>query len=316
MTLRADRLDRTAALGHLNRRLAGMPGRRVLLFVHGYNTRFEEAVYRFAQIAHDSRAPALPVLFTWPSRGTLLGYAYDRESANYSRDALEAVLRTLATDPAVGEITVLAHSMGNWVALEAMRQMAIRDGRVAPKIKQIILAAPDVDFDVFRSQIAALGQAHPPITMFVSRNDETLALSRAIWGDVVRAGAVQPGLEPYRSKLAEVGITPIDLSSVSSSDPLNHSTFAASPQVVRLIGERLASGQALTDAKSGIGEKIGAVTLGAASTVGSAAGVVVSAPFAVIDPQTRDTLAERAGAVGDHFSDTVRSTGNITQIGR
>ena len=65
-------------------------------------------------------------MFTWPSRGSVWAYGYDRESANYSRDALERLLQFLSKDPAVGEISVLAHSMGNWVALEALRQMAIR----------------------------------------------------------------------------------------------------------------------------------------------------------------------------------------------
>jgi esterase/lipase superfamily enzyme len=61
--------------------------------VHGFNNRFDDAVYRFAQIVHDSKVPAIPVLFTWPSRGEmkLRAYTYDRESANYSRDALESL---------------------------------------------------------------------------------------------------------------------------------------------------------------------------------------------------------------------------------
>ena len=63
---------------------------KVLVFVHGFNNRFDEAVYRLAQIAHDSNAPAIPVLFSWPSRGEvrLVAYTSDRESANSSRDAL------------------------------------------------------------------------------------------------------------------------------------------------------------------------------------------------------------------------------------
>ena len=56
-------------------------------------------------------------------------------------------------------VTVLAHSMGNWVTLEALRQMAIRDGRVAAKIRNVILAAPDVDLDLAREQIAGDGSA-------------------------------------------------------------------------------------------------------------------------------------------------------------
>ena len=89
VTLRADRLELRQAKAAFDQRVRATPKRHVLVFVHGYNTRFEEAVYRLAQIAHDSDAPVVPVLFTWPSRGKLLDYVYDRESATYSRDALE-----------------------------------------------------------------------------------------------------------------------------------------------------------------------------------------------------------------------------------
>ena len=156
-TVRAEVLSREAALADFNARIRKTPKRQVLLFVHGFNTRFEEAVYRFAQIVHDSRADVTPVLFTWPSRGRLLQYGYDHESASYSRDALERVLQALQRDRDVGEISILAHSMGNWVTLEALRQMAIRNGQIGSKIQNIMLASPDVDFDVFRRQIAEIG---------------------------------------------------------------------------------------------------------------------------------------------------------------
>ncbi|MGK8642933.1 alpha/beta hydrolase [Brucella anthropi] len=42
-----------------------------------------EAVYRFAQLVHDAKIDAAPVLFTWPSRGNVLDYVYDRESTIY-----------------------------------------------------------------------------------------------------------------------------------------------------------------------------------------------------------------------------------------
>ena len=45
--------------------------RNALIFVHGFNNRFDDAVYRFAQVVHDAKAPGIPVLFTWPSRGEL-----------------------------------------------------------------------------------------------------------------------------------------------------------------------------------------------------------------------------------------------------
>ena len=67
--LRADRMDLAQAKANFDPRIRRMPGRRVLVFVHGFNTRFEEAVYRFAQIVHDARVQVAPVLFTWPSGG-------------------------------------------------------------------------------------------------------------------------------------------------------------------------------------------------------------------------------------------------------
>jgi esterase/lipase superfamily enzyme len=67
-----------------------------------------KAVYRFAQIVHDAHVDVAPVLFTWPSGGTAIDYVYDRDSAIYSRDALEAVLQALVKDPAVGSISILA----------------------------------------------------------------------------------------------------------------------------------------------------------------------------------------------------------------
>src|SRR5262249_11520564 len=106
VTTSADYLDKQAFTASLSR-MAKETGRStVLVFVHGFNNRFDDAVYRFAQVVHDSKAAGIPVLFTWPSRGELrLGaYAYDRESAIYSRDAMEQLLDTVAANPNVKEV--------------------------------------------------------------------------------------------------------------------------------------------------------------------------------------------------------------------
>src|SRR6202453_1820760 len=137
VTISADYTDKQSFLATITA-VAKQTGRsKVLVFVHGFNNRFDDAVYRFAQIVHDSKAPAIPVLFTWPSRGEtkLRAYTYDRESANYSRDALEDLLNSLTRLPAVTEVNLLAHSMGNWVALEALRGRSIRRSASATLLK-------------------------------------------------------------------------------------------------------------------------------------------------------------------------------------
>ena len=305
VTLRADRLDLKEAIARFDTRLAASPQRHVLLFVHGYNTRFDEAVYRFAQIVHDSGAPITPLLFTWPSRGRLFDYVYDRDSATYSRDALEAVLDALAKDQKVASVSVLAHSMGNMLLVESLRQMAIRHGAISPKIKDIMLASPDIDVDVFRRQIASIEQNDktPPVTLFVSQDDRALGVSRWIAGDAPRLGAIDPTAEPYRSILEEAHVHVVDLTKIASDDSLNHGKFAES-EVVRAIGDRLAAGQTLTDARLSLGERVGAVALGATATVGKAATLAVSAPLAVIDPQTRETLSDQAAGLGPSVATT------------
>lgn len=297
-TIRAERIDVKEALGRFHGRIAKTPHRSVLVFVHGFNTRFEDAVYRLAQIVHDSKAPTLPVLFTWPSKGSVLGYAYDRESTNYSRDALENLLRFLSKDPAVGEITLLAHSMGNWVALEALRQMSIRDGRIVPKLKHVMLAAPDVDVDVFRKQIAEIGDNRPPFTLMVSQDDRALSISRQVWGSTARLGAVDPKIEPYKTQFERDKLVVIDLTDQKTSDSLRHGKFAASPVVVRMIGQQIA-GQDLHDSRTNLGESLGLAASNVAGVVGRASSIAISAPIAIVDHGTRNGLKDQFDDLGE-----------------
>ncbi len=307
-TSRADRIDLKEALRRFHDRTKKTPQKRVLVFVHGYNTRFEEAVYRFAQIVHDAGAPVVPVLFTWPSRGKLLAYNYDRESANFSRDSLEALLRAISSDPAVGEVSVLAHSMGNWVTLEALRQIALRDRRTPAKLKSVMLAAPDVDVDVFHRQIAVIGtpNSRPSFTLFVSQDDNALAVSTQLWGGKARLGAIDPAQEPYRSQLKQAGVQVIDLTEVSTNDVLGHGKFAQSPEVVAMIGRRLAAGQTLSDSQGGLGDRLTGIVMGATGAVGSAASIAVNAPLAIVDGRSRDSL-------GDHFEALQESGGRMVR---
>lgn len=310
VTLKVDRLDRTQAVSRFHQAVLKVPKRRVMVFIHGFNNRFEDAVYRFAQIVHDSNAKVVPILFTWPSRGSVFAYGYDRESGNYSRTSLENLLQDLARDPAVGEVSILAHSMGNWVTMEALRQMAIRNGSIPPKIANVMLAAPDVDVDVFRSQIADIHGKRPRFTVFVSQDDRALAVSRRVWGSTARLGAIDPDAEPYRSELADNGITVLNLTKLRSGDSLNHGKFAESPEVVQLIGSRLVEGQPITDSRVGLGERLMEVTAGTAAAVGTAAGLAISAPIAVVDPHTRRNFNDTMEHVGRSVSDVGQATGD------
>ena len=247
VTTKVSRLDLNGARAWLNSHGTAARKHRVLIFVHGYNNRFSDAVFRLAQLVHDSDAEVTPILFTWPSRASVFAYGYDRESATLSRDAFEQLLTMLVSDPAVGKIDILAHSMGNFLALETLRQIALRRGAIPAKIDDVMLAAPDVDVDLFEKDLADMGHPRPNFTLFASRDDKALALSGWIWGSDARLGAIDPKAEPYKSQLAAEHVNVFDLTDIKSSDAANHSKFVQSPELVRLVGNRLASGQTLSD---------------------------------------------------------------------
>ena len=236
----------------LNVELARRPPgkRKVLLFIHGFNTMFAEGLYRLTQIAHDAKAPAVPVLFTWASRGKATAYVYDTNSATAARDELEHTLRLLLASNAE-EVNVLAHSMGNWVTVEAFRQIKI-SGNLdhVSKLGYVFLAAPDIDIDVFKSQMRRFGKPQKPFYIVLSKDDKALWLSRTIGGGVTRVGD-----NPNTAELAALGATVIDLTDVKANDSTNHDKFdqlaAVAPQLRGVLAGGIAANPRATDLGGG-----------------------------------------------------------------
>lgn len=258
VTVSADYLDKRTFSAAVSNAAKQGTGGRVLVFVHGFNNRFDDAVYRFAQIVHDSGAGGIPVLFTWPSRGELrlAAYAYDRESANFSRDALEQLLDTLAANPQVKEVNILAHSMGNWVTLEALRGKAIGGrGKIGSKIRNVFLVAPDVDVDVFRTQIQRMGNPRPRFALFVSQDDKALSLAQFIWGGSQRLGDINPEQAPYRDILAQENITVFDLTKMEGGDGHTRA-FDDITKVVLMVREQLNDEPVVTTGGRVVGARV------------------------------------------------------------
>ena len=269
--------------------------RQVVIFVHGFNNTYADAVFRFAQIVHDSGTDATPVLFTWPSRARVFDYLYDKESANYSRRALEDLILQAAKSPDVQDVTILAHSMGAWLAAEALRGVAMREKSIPAKVKNVVLASPDIDIDVVRRQFVEMGPKRPHFTILTSTRDKALEASRWLSGGVDRVGGSD--LRPYVAVLDELGVSVIDTSTIASKDPLGHNTFADSPDIVRLLGRRLA-GQSLAGSKASFADQVG---VAAANFAGSAARFAVAAPDAIISPEAREVLKREFSSDGGQF---------------
>ena len=216
--------------------------RDVLVFVHGFNTSFEEARDRAAQITADSRFGGVAVLFTWPTKHELFGYVSDKDSAMASRDALQTLLQDISATPGVGKVHVLAHSMGGWLAMEALRQASIVGDRdLSGRLGEVMLASPDIDMDVFAAQMAHVRPAK--VTVFATANDRALSLSSAIAQSRRRVGAIDPSKPEDRQALEDLGAKVYDLSNVSDGF-IDHGAYADAPDVLHAIGAQLAAPRA------------------------------------------------------------------------
>jgi len=226
----------------------------VLIFVHGYNNNFQESLYRMAQIDADAGFNGIPVLFAWPSQGDFAGYGADKEAAAYSRDHLIELLTMVTSSSQVGEIMLVAHSMGCMVTAEALRELrSSRRDRVIARLGRIVLAAPDIDVDVFQSQVQAIGPLNPPLTVLVSKDDAALKLSSFLGGSGLRAGALDVENPRVRDAALKAKVRIIDISQLESPDGgLRHDrlfTLAALyPQLERRpVAERQGFGTFLFD---------------------------------------------------------------------
>jgi type VI secretion system ImpA family protein len=166
--------------------------RQALVYLHGYNVSFDEAAIRAAQIGFDLKVPGLTAFFSWPSRGTFDGYPADEASIEASAGPIKDFLVRLAAESGAERLHIIAHSMGNRGLLGAVQRIQAEAAREAGvRFGQVFLAAPDVDVDVFRELAVHYPKLADRTTLYVSRRDRAVILSRWLHGHE-RVGYVPP----------------------------------------------------------------------------------------------------------------------------
>ncbi len=201
-------------------------GKTAVVFIHGYNVSFEEAALRGAQIGFDLQIPSM-AFYSWPSRGNLLGYAADEATIEASEKHIARFLLEFVRESGAEAVHVIAHSMGNRGLLRALQRILgeVTEAADVP-FGQIILAAPDVDQDVFRDLASAYRRLSRRTTLYVSSRDRAVSLS-GLLRDAPRVGftppvTVVPGVDT-------VEVTQVDLSF------LGHGYFAAARDLLHDI---------------------------------------------------------------------------------
>ena len=222
-------MSRDRFLLKLNARLdsANAPGAQdAMIFIHGFNTTFENATRRTAQMAYDLDFPGVPILFSWPSNGNIRAYLSDREDAEWSVPYMERFVTELIDRSRVERLHLIAHSMGSQAMIRTLHMIALqRTADAPPLFENVILAAPDFDAQRFSEQLA------PRIVSLAKRwtlyaSDKDVALKAATAFSAKRLGLPLPLVENVDTIDASgIEVTPWSL-------PQRHAYHASKQRII------------------------------------------------------------------------------------
>jgi esterase/lipase superfamily enzyme len=217
---------------------ANSQGSSALLFVHGYNVTFADAARRTAQMAYDLGFGGAPIFYSWPSVGETAAYTVDEQNIEWSEANFTMFLRDFLNRSQAQRIYLIGHSMGNRALARAVAAVLAERPDLSKRLRAIILAAPDIDAQVFKRDIApALVATHVPITMYASADDRALTASKFLAGGYARAGDINDGV------VIVTGIETVDATS-SDTGLVGHSYFAEQRSMLADIFDTIRNGLA------------------------------------------------------------------------
>jgi esterase/lipase superfamily enzyme len=218
--------SKEAFFEQVSERVAGSENKDAFVFVHGYSVSFEDAAQRTAQLAFDLGFRGAPILYSWPSKARLFGYWDDETEVTLSVTNLKDFLAEVAKRSGAKRVHLIAHSMGNRALLPALTQLEEeRSLKDASQFREIVLAAPDVDRDVFMKLAQQIAHPSARVTLYVSSSDQALLVSHKLFHIQARAG------ELVGEPIVLPGMDTIDVSRVPT-DMLGHSYYGDSRPVI------------------------------------------------------------------------------------
>ena len=217
--------DSDAVFAEMRDELAASESDSAFVFVHGFNVPFNEAAQRTAQMAYDMNFSGVPILYSWPSRGSLLSYIADTAVVNLSGRRLTLFLEDVVRKSGARRVHLSAHSMGNRALTDALELYALRHEGEPPAFDQVLFTAPDLDAGLFVEMAKTIKSTARRMTLYASNKDWALAVSRKLHGDAARAG--QGGNRIIHADIFDS----VDMTSVGD-DMLAHSYYANNPSAL------------------------------------------------------------------------------------
>ena len=213
--------DRAAFFAQVSGVVADSGRKEVFVFIHGYNTSFEGATIRTAQLAVDMNLDGAPILYSWPSRNSLLGYSADARTVADGAllDEVADFLQSVATETGAERVHLVAHSMGNRVMMRALDRLGARNPGAPPLFDEAVMAAADVGVDEFEATWPRIAGTAGRFTLYASSRDRALQVSEMV-NRMARVGDA-------RRIVVRDGLQTVD-TTAASSGLLGHDDFAGS----------------------------------------------------------------------------------------
>jgi esterase/lipase superfamily enzyme len=218
--------DRNSFVNALRNSVANSKASDLLLFIHGYNTSFEDAAIRTAQIAYDLQFPGQAILYSWPSEAKFELYASDENNIDWTLPHFQDFLNLLLTSVGADMVNTIADSMGNRIMVRALDRLDYSNlPEHAAKLRNVIFAAPDIDADTFKEFVKQFNQKIDRLTLYASSKDKALEASKLVHGGYPRAG------DSGENLTIVAGLDTIDASAVDTS-LMGHSYFGDNRSII------------------------------------------------------------------------------------
>lgn len=221
--------------------------REITVYVHGYNTEFITNTELVAGVSQFQARNGAVINFDWPSQGDLGGYFVDKGNAAYSTRQFRGLLFVLARETGAEKINIVAHSAGNPIVIDALREMRLVQRNLSPaqlqaryRINSVALAAPDMDMQAFINAVYdRFHEVARDVAVYTSSKDKALDLSGQIF-KAERLGQAAEHLEGWEERvlLKVEDIQMIDVTAAQSKfhELLGHSYFHKNPWVSNDLG--------------------------------------------------------------------------------
>lgn len=189
----------------------------LLLYVHGFNTSFEEAAIKSAQLSYDIGFSGTTAFFSWPARSDFPTYIADSESAQASQRYFESMINDLMFMTSASKVYIVAQSMGARLTAKAMKAVFLTHPEFRNRIKELILLTPDIDAEEFTEDLAPyLGTLNSPVTLYASSNESSLAVSKTFNSSPLAGDSSESILVTARAETIDTGAADVSLAAHSA----------------------------------------------------------------------------------------------------